>query len=95
MVDIIPILIIFVAVVQYGSYAEYTVAPACTTIAIPEEVSFEAGSTIPLAVFTAFAGLFVDLGIAPPPTFAKPFEDLSRKHEVESLSSGLLIQYTV
>ena len=59
---------------QYGAYQEYTVAPASTTFPIPESVSFEDASTLPLAVMTAAIGLFVVLGIPEPP---KPGEDPS------------------
>ena len=43
---------------QYGAYAEYTVAPASTTFHIPESVSFEDASTLPLAYMTAALDLF-------------------------------------
>lgn len=59
---------------QYGAYQEYTVAPASTTFPIPENTSFEAAATLPLAVMTAAIGLFVVLGIPEPP---KPGEEPS------------------
>lgn len=59
---------------QYGAYQEYTVAPASTTFPIPENTSFEAAATLPLAVMTAAIGLFVVLGISEPP---KPGEEPS------------------
>ncbi|KAL5522799.1 hypothetical protein ACEPAG_8817 [Sanghuangporus baumii] len=48
---------------KYGAYAQYTVAPAATTFPIPEPTSFEEAATLPLAVGTAFIGLFKRLGI--------------------------------
>ncbi|KAL5522800.1 hypothetical protein ACEPAG_8818 [Sanghuangporus baumii] len=48
---------------KYGAYAQYTVAPAATTFPIPESTSFEEAATLPLAVGTAFIGLFKRLGI--------------------------------
>ncbi|THH02382.1 hypothetical protein EW145_g6757 [Phellinidium pouzarii] len=50
----------------YGGYAQYSVAPVATTIPLPDSTSFEAGSTLPLAVFTAAIGLFVNLGLKEP-----------------------------
>ncbi|KAL5522937.1 hypothetical protein ACEPAF_1204 [Sanghuangporus sanghuang] len=48
---------------KYGAYAQYTVAPAATTFPIPESTSFEEAATLPLAVGTAFIGLFKRLAI--------------------------------
>ncbi|OCB90534.1 GroES-like protein [Sanghuangporus baumii] len=50
-------------IAKYGAYAQYTVAPAATTFPIPESTSFEEAATLPLAVGTAFIGLFKRLGI--------------------------------
>ncbi|OCB89336.1 GroES-like protein [Sanghuangporus baumii] len=52
----------------YGAYAQYTVAPAATTFPIPESTSFEEAATLPLAVGTAFIGLFKRLGIPEKPS---------------------------
>ncbi|KAL1674684.1 chaperonin 10-like protein [Schizophyllum commune] len=51
---------------KWGAYQEYTVAPAATTFPIPDKVSFEQASTIPLAGMTGALGLFVKLGIPAP-----------------------------
>ncbi|OCB89337.1 GroES-like protein [Sanghuangporus baumii] len=53
---------------QYGAYAQYTVAPAETTFPIPESTSFDEAATLPLAVGTAFIGLFKRLGIPEKPS---------------------------
>ncbi|KAL5498917.1 hypothetical protein ACEPAH_1435 [Sanghuangporus vaninii] len=53
---------------KYGAYAQYTVAPATTTFPIPESTSFEEAATLPLAVGTAFIGLFKRLGIPEKPS---------------------------
>ncbi|KAI0347681.1 GroES-like protein [Trametopsis cervina] len=54
---------------KYGAYAEYSVAPASTTFAIPDTTSFEEAATLPLAVMTAALGLFTKL---PLPEFSAP-----------------------
>lgn len=50
----------------HGSFAEYAVAPASTTFAIPDKTSFEEAATIPLAAMTAAVGLFSSLGLPEP-----------------------------
>ncbi|KAI5821399.1 chaperonin 10-like protein [Pyronema omphalodes] len=50
----------------YGSYGEYSVAPAHTTWHIPETTSFEEASTFPLAAMTAALGLYQELGLPAP-----------------------------
>ena len=57
---------------QYGAYAEYTVAPVGTTFPIPPGTSFEEASTLPLAVATAALGLFKRLGLPEPPSPDSP-----------------------
>ncbi|KAL5481118.1 hypothetical protein ACEPAI_10059 [Sanghuangporus weigelae] len=52
----------------YGAYAQYTVAPAATTFPIPDSTSFEEAATLPLAIGTAFIGLFKRLGIPEEPS---------------------------
>ena len=59
---------------QYGAYQEYTVAPVSTTFLVPQSVSFDDAATLPLALATAFVGLFVTLGLPEPP---RPGEDPS------------------
>lgn len=54
-----------------GSFAEYAVGWAHTTFHIPNNVSWEEASTIPLAAMTAAIGMFVRLGLPQPWTPAK------------------------
>lgn len=49
-----------------GSYAEYAIAPASTTFHIPENVSFEEASTLPLAGMTAGLALYQCLRLPTP-----------------------------
>ncbi|KAI0752214.1 chaperonin 10-like protein [Irpex lacteus] len=46
-----------------GAYIQYSVAPASTTFPIPENVTLEAASTLPLAVMTAALALFKRLAL--------------------------------
>ncbi|KAI0094316.1 GroES-like protein [Irpex rosettiformis] len=46
-----------------GAYIQYSVAPASTTFPIPESTSFEEAATLPLALATAFLGLFKRLAL--------------------------------
>ena len=48
---------------EYGSFAEYAIAPATTTFHLPKSTSFEEAATIPLAAMTAVVGLFARLGL--------------------------------
>ncbi|PAV21615.1 short-chain dehydrogenase reductase SDR [Pyrrhoderma noxium] len=48
---------------KFGAYAQYSIAPAVSTIKLPDHINFDEGSTLPLAVFTAALGLFVNLGV--------------------------------
>ncbi|SPC65123.1 related to toxD gene [Ustilago sp. UG-2017b] len=57
---------------KYGAYQPYTVAPAWTTAKFADNVSLEDGSTLPLAITTAFVGLFDKLGIPEPTSDGKP-----------------------
>lgn len=50
-----------------GSYAEYAVAWHYMTSHIPESLSYEAASTIPLAGLTAVIGNYARLGLPEPP----------------------------
>lgn len=49
-----------------GAYAEYALAPAHTTFHIPDNVSFEEASTIPLVSTTAAITLFRRHALTPP-----------------------------
>ncbi|KAI8942773.1 hypothetical protein NX059_000817 [Plenodomus lindquistii] len=49
-----------------GSFAEFAIAPASTTFILPPKISFEAGSTVPLAALTAAIALYHNLGLSPP-----------------------------
>lgn len=51
---------------KYGAYQPFTVAPAWTTAKVADKISFEEGSTLPLAITTAFVGLFDKLGLPEP-----------------------------
>ncbi|CBQ67505.1 conserved hypothetical protein [Sporisorium reilianum SRZ2] len=57
---------------KYGAYQPYTVAPAWTTAKLADHVSFEEGATLPLAITTAFVGLFDRLGLPEPSADGKP-----------------------
>jgi len=50
----------------HGSYAEYAIAPAITTFALPPNISFEEGATLPLTAMTAALGLFQNLRLPTP-----------------------------
>ena len=47
-----------------GAFQEYSIAFAGNAAKIPDEISFEEGALLPMAVATAGAGIFFDLGIA-------------------------------
>lgn len=49
-----------------GSYAEYALSWAHTTIHLPQHVSFQEGAAIPLAALTAAVGLFARLRLPEP-----------------------------
>ncbi|TKY90141.1 hypothetical protein EX895_000139 [Sporisorium graminicola] len=57
---------------KYGAYQPFTVAPAWTTAKLADHVSFEDGVTLPLAITTAFVGLFDKLGLPEPSANGKP-----------------------
>jgi NADPH:quinone reductase-like Zn-dependent oxidoreductase len=50
----------------YGAYAEYAIAPEHTTLLIPDTMSFEEASTIPLVSLTAALTLFRRQGYTAP-----------------------------
>lgn len=45
-----------------GTYAEFAIVPSWTTFHIPDDVSFEQASTVPLTAATASVGLFAAVG---------------------------------
>ncbi|TKY89333.1 hypothetical protein EX895_001864 [Sporisorium graminicola] len=57
---------------QYGAYQQYTVAPAWTTAKFNEKISLVDGATLPLAVTTAFIGLFDKLCLPEPSSDSRP-----------------------
>lgn len=50
----------------HGAHAEFAIAPSSTTFVLPPNISFEEGSTIPLAAMTAALALYQHLKIPPP-----------------------------
>ena len=61
----------------HGGYAEYAVAPASTTFALPDAVSFEAAAGLPLSVITAALALGQYLGIPVLPEEGKEGNDVA------------------
>lgn len=51
---------------RQGAFQEYSIAAAGNAAKIPEDISFEEGSILPMAIATAGAGIFFDLGIPKP-----------------------------
>lgn len=49
-----------------GSYAEYALSWAHTTVHLPQHISFQEGAAIPLAALTAAVGLFARLRLPDP-----------------------------
>jgi NADPH:quinone reductase len=62
-----------------GSYAEYAIAPQHLVFPIPEAVSFEEASTIPLAAYTAAVALFYHL------EFPSPWDKAAKRNEKRPL----------
>ena len=50
----------------HGTYAEYAIAPAYTTIRIPDWMGWEAAATVPLVAFTAAVTVWRRLGFRAP-----------------------------
>ncbi|KAH7416864.1 putative zinc binding dehydrogenase [Cadophora sp. MPI-SDFR-AT-0126] len=50
----------------HGAHAEFAIVPSSTTFHLPPNISFEAGSTLPLAGMTASLALYQHLSIPPP-----------------------------
>ncbi|KAB8360650.1 hypothetical protein FH972_024388 [Carpinus fangiana] len=69
----------------HGSFAEYAVAPAHTTVHLPDHTSFEEGAAIPLAALTAGVALFVRLGL-PLPWAEGAVDGFASKDKDESAS---------
>jgi NADPH:quinone reductase len=80
---------------EYGAYAEYAVAPAWTSVKVPEKMGWEEGATLPLVMGTAGVSLFRRLGLE------KPWEEEGRRRENEGRvllvygASGALGGYVV
>lgn len=55
---------------KYGAYQEYSIALATCTFPLGPNTSFEDASTLPLAVGTAFLGLYKRLALTPLPDFS-------------------------
>ncbi|GAA5861203.1 hypothetical protein JCM3774_002226 [Rhodotorula dairenensis] len=51
---------------QYGAYAEYSVAPACTVAKLGDKTSFEDAAALPLPYATATIGLFRQMRVEEP-----------------------------
>ena len=69
---------------EYGSFAEYAIAPAKTTFHLPKETSFEEAATIPLAAMTAVVGLYARLGLP------EPWVSVSQARE-DALAGGVVV----
>ncbi|KAL6715150.1 hypothetical protein ACLMJK_007414 [Lecanora helva] len=50
-----------------AAFQRYTVVKACATVKLPDSVSFEEGSILPMSIATAGGGFFYSLGIPGPP----------------------------
>ena len=50
-----------------GAFQQYTLLKACAAVKLPNSVSFEEGSILPMSVATAGAGFFGSLDIPRPP----------------------------
>jgi len=57
---------------RHSGYQQYSIAGAPQTFKVPESVSYEAASTIPLAYATAVGGIFVDLSVPIPSSIPAP-----------------------
>lgn len=55
---------------KWGAYQEYSIALASLTFALGPNTSFEDAATLPLAVGTAFIGLYKRLEVKPLPDFS-------------------------
>lgn len=53
---------------DHAAFQEYTVLKACAAAKLPEPVSFEEGSILPMSVATAGVGIFIAMNIPRPPT---------------------------
>jgi NADPH2:quinone reductase len=65
----------------HGSFAEYAIAPQYTTFRVPDAVSYEEASTIPLAAYTAALALFHEQ------QYPSPWDNAGK----ESIQSPLII----
>ena len=74
-----------------GAYAEYAIAPAHTTFHIPDRVSFEEASTIPLVSTTAAITLFRRHRLPPPWSPAAPPSSSSSSSTVAAAPTPLIV----
>lgn len=51
---------------ENGSFAEYATAPDWTTFLIPQNMSYEAAATVPMAALTAAVHLYLGMKLPPP-----------------------------
>ena len=56
---------------QNGAFQHFTVVKDCALAKIPDSMSFEEGSILPMAVATAGVGIFLSMGISRPPAKAQ------------------------
>ena len=75
----------------HGSFAEYGIAWADSTFHLPAHISYEQGSTIPLAAMTAAIGLFDRLGLPEPWTQGRA--DGKENQQTAHVNTGPLLVY--
>ncbi len=64
---------------KYGTYQSHTVCPENTVAVIPDNLSFEAAATLPLAALTAAVGLFRNLRVPPPREDPEPLHERTQR----------------
>ena len=52
---------------QNGAFQQYSLVKECALAKIPDSMSFEEGSILPMSVATAAVGIFLSMGIPRPP----------------------------
>ena len=52
---------------QNGAFQQYSIVKQCAVAKIPDSMSFEEGSILPMSVATAAVGMFLSMGIPRPP----------------------------
>lgn len=53
---------------EHGAFQQYTVVQECASTKLPDSMSFEEGSILPMSIATAGVGIFLSLDIPRPPT---------------------------